>query len=99
MALHKDFPQSPHAILDPGIRWFPADESLRESSMEKLMQPLVSMLRKKVKEFRDCGYAGAADTSRSARAPGPLAGACPRGRAACQPEIPHLFRLQHLNYN
>ena len=21
MALHKDFPQSPHAILDPGIRF------------------------------------------------------------------------------
>jgi type III restriction enzyme len=65
MALHKDFPQSPHAILDPGIRWFPADESLRESSMEKLMPPLVPMLRRKVKEFRDSGYAGAADTSRS----------------------------------
>ena len=65
MALHKDFPQSPHAILDPGIRWFPADESLRESSMEKLMPPLVPVLRRKVKEFRDSGYAGAADTSRS----------------------------------
>jgi hypothetical protein len=34
MALHKDFPQSPYAILDPGIRWFPADEALRETSME-----------------------------------------------------------------
>jgi type III restriction enzyme len=33
--------------------------------MEKLMPPLVPMLRKKVKEFRDSGYAGAADTSRS----------------------------------
>lgn len=65
MALHKDFPQSPHAILDPGIRWFPADEALRESSMEKLIPPLVSQLRKKVKEFRDNGYVGAADTSRS----------------------------------
>ena len=30
MALHKDFPKSPHAILDPDIRWFPADEQLRE---------------------------------------------------------------------
>ncbi|MBT3185777.1 MAG: hypothetical protein HN342_14770, partial [Nitrospina sp.] len=49
MALHKDFPDSPHAILDPGIRWFPADEALRETSMEKLMPPLVSQLRKKVK--------------------------------------------------
>jgi len=65
MALHKDFPQSPHAILDPGIRWFPADEALRESSMEKLMPPLVAELRRKVKEFRDEGYGGAADTSRS----------------------------------
>jgi hypothetical protein len=97
MALHKDFPQSPHAILDPGIRWFPAHELLRESSMEKLMPPLVPMLRKKVKEFRDNGCAGAADTSRSAGAPGPPAGACPRWRAACQPEIPHLFRLQPCN--
>ncbi|MFC1574329.1 DEAD/DEAH box helicase family protein, partial [Candidatus Latescibacterota bacterium] len=65
MALHKDFPQSPHAILDPGIRWFPADEALRETSMEKLMPPLVSQLRKKVKEFRDGGYVGATDTSKS----------------------------------
>ncbi|MCF8083003.1 MAG: DEAD/DEAH box helicase family protein [Deltaproteobacteria bacterium] len=65
MALHKDFPQSPHAILDPGVRWFPADEALRETSMEKLMPPLVAQLRKKVKEFRDSGYVGATDTSRS----------------------------------
>ncbi len=57
MALHKDFPQSPHAILDPGIRWFPADEALRENSMEKLMPPLVAELRRKVKEFRDGEYA------------------------------------------
>ena len=65
MALHKDFPQSPYAILDPGIRWFPADEALRESSMEKLMPPLVAELRRKVKEFRDSRYAGATETSRS----------------------------------
>ncbi len=65
MALHKNFPQSPHAILDPSIRWFPADEALRESSMEKLMPPLVSPLRRKVKEFRDSGFVGATETSRS----------------------------------
>jgi type III restriction enzyme len=65
MALHKDFPQSPYAILDPDIRWFPADEALRETSMEKLMPPLVAELRRKVKEFRDGGYVGAAGTSRS----------------------------------
>ncbi|MBL7083397.1 MAG: DEAD/DEAH box helicase family protein [Candidatus Aminicenantes bacterium] len=65
MALHKNFPDSPHAILDPDIRWFPADEALRETTMDKLMPPLVSQLRKKVKEFRDGGYVGAADTSKS----------------------------------
>ena len=65
MALHKDFPQSPYAILDPVTRWFPADEALRETTMDKLMPPLVPQLRRKVKEWRDSGYAGAADTSRS----------------------------------
>jgi type III restriction enzyme len=65
MALHRDFPDSPHAILDPSIRWFPADEALRETSMDKLMPPMVALLRKKVKEFRDGGYVGASDTSKS----------------------------------
>lgn len=65
MALHKDFPDSPHAILDPEIRWFPADEALRDTSMDKLMPPLVAALRRKVKEFRDGGYVGATDTGRS----------------------------------
>ena len=65
MALHPDFPDSPHAILDPAIRWFPADEALREPGMDKLMPPLVAELRKKVKEFRDGGYVGASDTSKS----------------------------------
>ncbi|MDN5872964.1 MAG: DEAD/DEAH box helicase family protein [Sinobacteraceae bacterium] len=65
MALHPDFPDSPHAILDPDIRWFPADEALRETSAEKLMPPLVVQLRRKVKEFRDSGYAGASQTSQS----------------------------------
>ena len=65
MALHPDFPASPHAVLDPRVRWFPADESLRESSMEKLMPPLVPSLRRKVKEWRDSGYVGATATSKS----------------------------------
>ena len=64
MALHKDFPDSPHAILDPSIRWFPADEALREN-MGKLMPPLVPELRKQVKVWRDSGYAKATETSRS----------------------------------
>ncbi len=65
MALHPDFPDSPHAILDPSIRWFPADEALRETSAEKLLPPLVATLRRKVKEFRDGGYVGTTETSKS----------------------------------
>ena len=65
MALHKDFPDSPHAILDPEVRWFPADESLRDTTMDKLMPPLVAHLRRKVKAFRDTGYQGACETSKS----------------------------------
>jgi type III restriction enzyme len=65
MALHPNFPESPYAILDPTIRWFPADEALRESSSDKLMPPLVAQLRKKVQEWRDSGYAGATGTSKS----------------------------------
>ena len=65
MALHPDFPDSPHAILAPDLRWFPADEALRETGVEKLMPPLVAEIRRKVKEFRDAGYAGASPTSRS----------------------------------
>ncbi len=65
MALHPDFPGSPYAVLDPSIRWFPADEALRGAGMDKLMPPLVAQLRKKVKEFRDGGYVGAGDTSKS----------------------------------
>jgi len=65
MALHPNFPESPYAILDTAIRWFPAEEALRETSSEKLMPPLVPELRKKVKEWRDSSYVGATNTSKS----------------------------------
>ena len=65
MALHPNFPPSPHVVLDPAVRWFPADEALRESSYDKLMPPLVHQLRELVKDWRDQNYKGAADTSRA----------------------------------
>ena len=65
VALHPEFPSSPHAILEPGVRWFPAEEALRDTTSDKLIPPLVGVLRRKVKEFRDSGYVGASDTSRS----------------------------------
>jgi hypothetical protein len=65
MALHPDFPSDPFTILDPALRWFPADETLRETSFEKLMPPLVPMLRKEVKAWRESGYEGASPTTKS----------------------------------
>jgi len=65
MALHKNFPKDKFAILNPDIRWFPADETLREQGYEKLLPPFVPELRKKVKEWRDKSYEGASATSKA----------------------------------
>ncbi len=65
MALHKDFPKDPYAILNPEIRWFPADEDLREKGFEKLIPPLVAELRKQVKTWRDNNYEGVSATSKT----------------------------------
>ena len=48
MALHPNFPESPYAILDPTVRWFPADEALRESRSEKLMPQQRESCRRRV---------------------------------------------------
>ena len=53
MALSKDFPKSPYEILDPAIRWSPADEDLRKEGYGKLLPPLVHILRSKVNVFLD----------------------------------------------
>ncbi|MFO7696988.1 MAG: hypothetical protein R6X16_07515, partial [Anaerolineae bacterium] len=65
MALHKDYPASPYVIVDPAVRWFPADESLRDTRMDQLIPPLVAQLRNRVKAWRERAYAGATDTSRA----------------------------------
>lgn len=65
MALHPNFPNSPHVISDPEVRWFPADETVRETTMDKLMPPLVAQLRREVKAFRDSSYTDASQTSKS----------------------------------
>ena len=65
MALHKDFPKSPYEILDPKIRWFPADEDLRKQGYGKLLPPLVHKLRLKVKKWRENHYEGASFTGKA----------------------------------
>lgn len=65
MAIHKSFPTSPYEQLNPEYRWFPADETLRDTSYEKLLPPLVHKIRKEIKNWRDSNYAGASDTSKS----------------------------------
>ena len=65
MALHPDLPASPYETLLPAQRWFPADESLRASSYEKLLPPLVANIRSEVKAWRDADYAGASATSQA----------------------------------
>ena len=65
MALHNDFPKSPYEILDPSIRWFPGDEELRTEKIQNLLPPLVTELRKKIKEWRDSNYEGASNTSKA----------------------------------
>ena len=37
MALHPRFPDDPHVILDPGMRWFPADEALRAGLVARVV--------------------------------------------------------------
>ena len=65
MALHPNFPQSPHAIIDPSVRWLPDNEALRDTDYGKLLPPLVHKVREQVKTWRDNGYSGAAETSRA----------------------------------
>ena len=65
MAIHKDFPIFPHQEIKPDVRWFPADEKLRETSYEKLMPPLVPELRQKVFEWRNNNYPDISATGRN----------------------------------
>jgi len=65
MALHKNFPKDKFQILDPSIRWFPADEDLRKEGYEKLLPPFAPELREKVAEWRKNNYEGASEISKA----------------------------------
>ena len=63
MSLHPQFPASPYEPLVPEQRWFPADETLRNTAYEKLLPPLVAKLRREVFAWRSQGYPNASPTS------------------------------------
>ena len=65
MAIHPKLSESPYDVLQPEHRWFPAAEALREKSYDKLLPPLVAHIRTEVKAWRDAGYKGASETSRT----------------------------------
>ena len=65
MPLSPEFPTDPHVILDPAVRWYPGDAMLGEMGYEKLLPPLVHKVRKGVQTWRESGYAGASETSKS----------------------------------
>ena len=65
MALHPDFPESPHEIIDPSVRWLPDQSLLFDLDYGMLLPPLVQKIREQVKTWRDDNYSGASETSRA----------------------------------
>ena len=65
MALRTDFPPDPHVVLRPDMRWYPGDQQLMEVAYEMLIPPLVHKVRKGVAAWRESGYVGARETTRS----------------------------------
>ena len=65
MALHSDFPESPHEIIDPSVRWFPDQSLLFDFDYGMLLPPLVQKIREQVKTWRANNYSGASATSKT----------------------------------
>lgn len=65
MPLDPAFPTDPYAILAPDIRWYPGDATIGGIGRDQLVPPLVAEVRRNVYDWRQHGYAGASETSRS----------------------------------
>lgn len=65
MALHPDFPESPHAIIDPSVRWLPDQSLLFDLEYSMLLPPLVHKIREQVATWRDDNYGGSSETSKA----------------------------------
>lgn len=55
----------PFEILSPNERWVPTQEQMVKKDYEKLLPPLVHKIREGVYKWRESGYAGASETSKS----------------------------------
>jgi type III restriction enzyme len=64
MALSADFPTNPLEVIEPSLRWYPG-EVVDETEIGKLIPPLVQKIRLQVHEWRQQGYPGVSDTSKS----------------------------------
>lgn len=58
---------NPFSILSPNERWAPSQQQLdaSQNAYEKLLPPLVYKIRLAVEKWRDAGYAGASETTKS----------------------------------
>ncbi len=65
MALHPDFPESPHTVIDPSVRWTPDATQLSLMGSGMLLPPLVQKIREAVNTWRDDNYKGASETSKA----------------------------------
>lgn len=65
MPLHPQFPTDPYAVLIPEHRWYPGDQVTSEAERATLIPPLVDKVRKEVQAWRNAGYVGASDTTRT----------------------------------
>lgn len=65
MPLHPEFPESPHQVIDPSVRWTPDSAQTQLINSGLLLPPLVQKIREDVKAWRDDNYNGASDTSKA----------------------------------
>lgn len=64
MALSSEFPKNPLEVIEPTLRWYPG-ELADETEIGKLIPPLVQKIRLQVHEWRQGGYSGVSETSKS----------------------------------
>ena len=65
MPLAPEFPDSPYAVIDPSLRWYPGEVELELEEASRLIPPLVAEMRQGVHDWRRAGYPGVSPISRA----------------------------------